>query len=51
MDDERLKNAPGPGQDDYFERLLERIEPQAVTPLGRWLGGLTCPQRPCARAG
>jgi hypothetical protein len=25
MDDERLKNPPGPGQDDYFERLLERI--------------------------
>jgi hypothetical protein len=25
MDDERMKNPPGPGQDDYFERLLERI--------------------------
>jgi hypothetical protein len=25
MDDERLKYPPGPGQDDYFERLLERI--------------------------
>ncbi len=25
MDDERLKNPPGPGQEDYFERLLDRI--------------------------
>jgi hypothetical protein len=25
MDDERLKNPPGPGQENYFERLLERI--------------------------
>jgi hypothetical protein len=25
MDDERLKNPPGPGQVDYFEELLERI--------------------------
>jgi hypothetical protein len=25
MDDERLKNPPGPGQDNYFEQLLERI--------------------------
>ena len=25
MDDERLKNPPGPGQTDYFEELLERI--------------------------
>jgi len=25
MDDERLKNPPGPGQRDYFEQLLERI--------------------------
>ncbi len=25
MDDERLKNPPGPGQTDYFEQLLERI--------------------------
>lgn len=25
MDDERLKNPPGPGQTDYFDELLERI--------------------------
>jgi hypothetical protein len=25
MDDERLKNPPGPGQVDYFDELLERI--------------------------
>jgi len=25
MDDERLKNSPGPGQTDYFDELLERI--------------------------
>jgi hypothetical protein len=25
MDDERLKNPPGPGQHDYFDELLERI--------------------------
>jgi hypothetical protein len=25
MDDERLKNPPGPGQEDYFEQLLARI--------------------------
>jgi hypothetical protein len=25
MDDERLKNPPGPGQQDYFDELLERI--------------------------
>jgi hypothetical protein len=25
MDDERLKNPPGPGQTDYFDDLLERI--------------------------
>lgn len=25
MDDERLKNPPGPGQRDYFDELLERI--------------------------
>jgi hypothetical protein len=25
MDDERLKNPPGPGQKDYFDELLERI--------------------------
>jgi hypothetical protein len=25
MDDERLKNAPGPGVPDYFDELLERI--------------------------
>jgi len=25
MDDERLKNPPGPGQPDYFDELLERI--------------------------
>jgi len=25
MDDERLKNPPGPGQKDYFDDLLERI--------------------------
>jgi hypothetical protein len=25
MDDERLKNPPGPGQEDYFEGLLDRI--------------------------
>ena len=25
MDDERLKNAPGPGHTDYFDELLERI--------------------------
>lgn len=25
MDDERLKNPPGPGQQDYFEEQLERI--------------------------
>ncbi len=25
MDDERLKNPPGPGQADYFDELLERI--------------------------
>ncbi len=25
IDDERLKNAPGPGQTDYFDELLERI--------------------------
>ncbi len=25
MDDERLKNPPGPGQIDYFDELLERI--------------------------
>ena len=25
MDDERLKNPPGPGHEDYFEELLERI--------------------------
>jgi hypothetical protein len=25
MDDKRLKNPPGPGQDNYFDRLLERI--------------------------
>jgi hypothetical protein len=25
MDDERLKNSPGPGQRDYFDELLERI--------------------------
>ncbi|MDO8794032.1 MAG: virulence RhuM family protein [Vicinamibacterales bacterium] len=25
MDDERLKNAPGPGQEDYFEQLLARV--------------------------
>jgi hypothetical protein len=25
MDDERLKNPPGPGQEDYFEELLARI--------------------------
>jgi hypothetical protein len=25
MDDERLKNPPGPGATDYFEELLERI--------------------------
>jgi hypothetical protein len=25
MDDERLKNPPGPGHTDYFEELLERI--------------------------
>jgi len=25
MDDERLKNPPGPGQRDYFDDLLERI--------------------------
>lgn len=25
MDDERLKNPPGPGQSDYFEDLLARI--------------------------
>ena len=25
MDDERLKNPPGPGQLDYFDELLERI--------------------------
>ena len=26
MDDERLKNPPGPGQRDYFDELLERIQ-------------------------
>ena len=25
MDDERLKNPPGPGVPDYFDELLERI--------------------------
>lgn len=25
MDDERLKNPPGPGQTDYFDELLERV--------------------------
>jgi hypothetical protein len=25
MDDERLKNPPGPGQRDYFDELLERV--------------------------
>jgi hypothetical protein len=25
MDDERLKNPPGPGHRDYFDELLERI--------------------------
>lgn len=25
MDDERLKNPPGPGYVDYFDELLERI--------------------------
>ena len=25
MDDERLKNPPGPGQEDYFEQLVARI--------------------------
>ena len=25
MDDERLKNPPGPGVSDYFDELLERI--------------------------
>lgn len=25
MDDERLKNPPGPGQKDYFDELQERI--------------------------
>ena len=25
MDDERLKNPPGPGHTDYFDELLERI--------------------------
>ena len=25
MDDERLKNPPGKGQQDYFDELLERI--------------------------
>jgi hypothetical protein len=25
MDDERLKNPPGPGHHDYFDELLERI--------------------------
>jgi hypothetical protein len=25
MDDERLKNPPGPGQKDYFDELLERV--------------------------
>ncbi len=25
LDDERLKNPPGPGQTDYFDELLDRI--------------------------
>jgi hypothetical protein len=25
MDDERLKNPPGPGVPDYFDEMLERI--------------------------
>jgi hypothetical protein len=40
MDDERLKNPPGPGVPDYFDEMLERIRGNTlvghpIPPLGR----------------
>ena len=48
MDDERLKNPPGPGHTDYFDELLERIRDIRASER-RYNGGDPLP-RPGERA-
>jgi hypothetical protein len=43
MDDERLKNPPGPGQTDYFDELLERIGDICAGEHGAYLGAWEIP--------
>lgn len=45
LDDERLKNPPGPGVPDYFDELLERIRPMPRR-SGNWKISLeSCPRK------